>query len=323
MAMASVVMVLAWMLWLCLHDPAAWGTSYVGLFFSYRCLYPVSGVSPLVPVLLLLFAWYLWAIFQTARLRFSAMNRPRLPGRVTSASDYPLFVTDQSLDACVPPLSCCLFRNIDCLLITKELAHRYTGWSDRALNWSLGLLYLAAFFLCAIGLHIQSMERFLHPGPLLTAYEWLIAVFFYPLVMIALAGWLRALLVWSALKDGLLEQLERSPFRLAFNRLSEVDWMTMLTQSGLNFRWRDMARSTESARQLMNNPEIRRSAGNMGWEALIVAPSEPHFLSGSAFQFVTSVSGTGPGGWFDVTIRRRRPSDVTSKEDRSCEMFSR
>jgi hypothetical protein len=268
MAAAAVVVVLVSMLWLCLQDPASWGTSYVGLFFSYRCLHPVSGVSPLVPVLLLLFAWYLWAVFQTARLRFSAMNRPRLPGEAPSASSYPLYVTDQSLDACKPPLSCCLFENIDCLLITRVLLARFfTRWSGRTLNWSLGLAYLVAFFLCAAGLHIQSMERFLHPGVFLTAYEWLIAILFYPLVMIALAGWLRVLLIWAAIQGGLLEPLERAPFRLAFSRLSEVDWVTMLGQSGLNVRWRDMARSTESLRQLMNNDEIKEAAG-FGWDSL-------------------------------------------------------
>ena len=267
MAVAIVIIVFISMLWICLHNQVWWGTSYVGLFFCYRCLHPVSGVSPLVPVLILLFAWYLWALFQTARLRFSAMNRPRLPGPVTSSSPYPLFVTDQSLGVCNPPLSCCLFENIDCLLITRELTRRLTGWSYPTLNWALVRLYLVAFSLCAFGLHIQSMDRFLHPGPLPTAYEWLIAIFFYPLVTVALAGWLRVLLIWAAIKDGVLEQLERSPFRLAFSRLSEVDWVTMLGQSGLNVRWRDMARSTESLRQLMNNDQIKEAAG-FGWESL-------------------------------------------------------
>jgi hypothetical protein len=55
LAAAAIVVVLVSMLWICLYEPAS---SYVGLFFSYRCLHPTSGVSPLVPMLLLLFAWY-------------------------------------------------------------------------------------------------------------------------------------------------------------------------------------------------------------------------------------------------------------------------
>jgi hypothetical protein len=300
-AAAVVVVVLVSMLCACLYNPASWGTSYVGLFFSYRSLHPVSGVSPVVPVLLLLFAWYLWAMLQTARLRFSAMNRPRLPGRVPSASAYPLYVADESLAGCTPPLSCCLFQNISCLLITRELGRRFTGWSNRRLNWSLAPLYFIAFLVCANGLHIYSMERFLHPGSLLTAYEWLIAILFYPLAMIAVAGWLRVLLIWSALKDGLLEPLERSPFRLAFSRLSEVDWVAMLGQSGLNVRWRDMARSTESLRQLINNEEIKAAAGS-GWQSLTDASNE---LSAQITYLQLSIAGK---------VSSSAPSEGTSED---------
>jgi hypothetical protein len=262
MSAATVVLVLVFMLHLC-WQPASWGTSYVGLFFSYRCLYPISGVSPLIPLLLLFFAWYLWATFQTARLRFSAMNRPRLPRPVGVGLDRRLFVSDQALEACDPPLSCCLFQNIDCLLITRELVVRFTRWRPGTVNWLLTVIYSIAFFICAVVLHIESLDRFLlHPGHLLTAYEWLIAIFFYPLIMIALAGWLRTLLIWASLKGGLLDPLERSPLRLAFSRLCEVNWVTMLGQSGLNVRWRDMALSSESLLQLMNCAEIKEAAGN-------------------------------------------------------------
>jgi hypothetical protein len=41
-----------------------------------------SGVSPVVPVLLLLFSWYLWAFFQTWRLRFSDDATPGFCPRV-------------------------------------------------------------------------------------------------------------------------------------------------------------------------------------------------------------------------------------------------
>lgn len=267
MAAAIPIIVLACLMFMCLRKWASWGTSYTGLFFSYRCLYPLSGVSPVPSLLLLLFAWYVWAMFQARRLRFSAMNRPRLPSDVVSASSYPLFVSDQSLEECQSPLSSCLFQNIDCLLITRELARRFTGWMYSTLNSSLLTFYIVAFMLCALTVKIQSVDRFLLPGYLPTAYESLIAILLYPLFMIALAGWLRVLFIWSALKNSLLEQLERSPFRLAFSRLSEANWMAMLGQSGLNVRWRDMSRSTESLRQLMSNDQIREAAG-AGWQGL-------------------------------------------------------
>jgi hypothetical protein len=311
-AVAVVLVVLVTMLWACLKEPAKWGTSYVGLFFSYRCFHPVSGVSPTVPILLLLFGWYLWAMFQTARLRFSTMNRPRLPNDVPSNAAYPLYVTDHSLDNCQPPLSSCLFNNIDCLLITRELARRFTGWTAGKLNWSLMALYVVLFFVCTYGLDIQSLDHFLHPGVYLTAYEWLIAILFYPLVMIALAGWLRVLLIWSELKDGLLEPLERSPFRFAFSRLSEVDWVAMLGQSGLNIRWRDMARSTEALRQLMNNDEIK-AAADSGWESLNKASSdlikEIHYL-----QFAIAFIGPLPLPLETLENQPDLPGEDTGRE---------
>ena len=41
---------------------------------------------------------------------------------------------------------------------------------------------------------------------------------------------------------------------------------------------------------------------------------QSHFAFSSAFQFVTSVSGTGPFGELGSVIRKRRPSAVTSCE---------
>ena len=67
--------------------------------------------------------------------------------------------------------------------------------------------------------------------------------------MVALTGWLRMIFVWGSLSRGLLEPLERMPIRVAFTRLKEVGWVTMLSQSSLHVRWRDMGRSNESARQ--------------------------------------------------------------------------
>ncbi|MEG9436484.1 hypothetical protein JAO29_09950 [Edaphobacter sp. HDX4] len=344
MAAASVVVVLVLMGWMCLYDPASPRNSHVNLFFSYRCLYPLGGVSPVVPVLLLLLAWYLWAMFQTARLRFSAMNRPRLPGLVHSTSVYPLYVADTKLGNCKPPLACCLFENIDCLLITRTLASRVTrpavaywlwplakscqGSSNQwfrtlgrhftkavgryhggILNWILTLFYCILFTVCAFGLHIQSLDRFLYPARF-TAYEMLISILFYPLVMIALAGWLRVILVWAALKHGLLEQLERSPFRLAFSRLSDVDWVTMLSQSGLSIRWRDMARSTESLRQLMNNCEMKKAAGS-GWADLMIASDS---LNDQISDLLQSIGGAAKPGAPQQCIGRDLPHAASRRE---------
>ena len=257
-ALISAIAIPAAWAWICLQKNSSGSYTGVGLFFSYRSLHPESGVSPVIPVLLLLCGWYLWSIFQTARLRFSTMSRPRLPGRLGPKGSYPFFVADCDLTSCDSPISSCLYDNITCLLITHEIMGRFTGWSLKTLNW---IFFPACLGLFTTGLlfgHIQSLERFLHPGHMPTLYELLIASLFFPLLVIALTGWLRMICIWGALSRGVLEPLERLPIRFAFNRVSEVGWVTMLTQSSLHIRWRDMARSGESLRQLLNSPDLQK-----------------------------------------------------------------
>ncbi len=269
-ALATLFAVPAIWIWICTGDKVSGVASYVGLFFSYRSLHPGSGVSPSIPILLVLFGWYLWAVFQTARLRFSTMNRPRLPDRVLCESTYPFFVSDGQLSACRGPINACLFENISCLLITREILRRFTRWSHRKLNAIFFLIYFCLFAVCIFAGHIQSLERFLlNPGHRPTAYEFLITGLFFPLIMVALTGWLRMIFIWGSLSRGLLEPLDRLPIRTAFTRFKEVGWMTMLSQSSLHIRWRDMSRSTESLRQLMNNEDLRKALNDEDkWQAL-------------------------------------------------------
>jgi hypothetical protein len=124
-------------------------------------------------------------------------------------------------------------------------------------NYILAAVYLFLFSLCIFASHIHSLDSFLfatHHGPSL--YEFLIGALFFPLIMVALSGWFRAILIWGALRRGLLEPLERMPVRFAFTRFKGVSWISMLSESGLHIRWRDMSRSTEAIRQLVHHPDV-------------------------------------------------------------------
>lgn len=77
--------------------------------------------------------------------------------------------------------------------------------------------------------------------------------------MIAFSGWLRTILIWGALRRGLLEPLERFPLRYALHRIEGGNWMSMLNQSGLHIRWRDMSRTTEAMRQIVHHPDVRNN----------------------------------------------------------------
>jgi hypothetical protein len=263
--------------------------TFAGLYFSYRCLHPLSGVCPLVPILLLLAAWFCWSICQTSRLRFSEMHRPRIPHRVpptrqysSANTPYPLFVPDEALESCERPTDQCLYKNITSLLITREVIRRFcisfekstTGIFRRSVIWlrsyltvALGIIYFALFLILAFVVEVKSLDHFVFTPILLTfglpfsagptLYEFLLLSLFFPLIMIAISGWLRAILIWGALSRGLLEPLERFPLRCAFSRTKGGSWMSMLRQSGLHIRWRDMSRSTEGIRQIVNHPELK------------------------------------------------------------------
>jgi hypothetical protein len=296
-AVALAVTVLFW-IGICSSGNLDGNHSYVGLYFSYRCLRPLSGVCPLTPILLLLCAWYFWSIYQTARLRFSEVHRPRLarlfnkqererelaanPNAhpepyLPSCTAYSLFVPDNALDSCVLPNDTCLYDNIMCLLITREamcrlctklkrdstqLVRSIAVWVQGHIDTCLLGIYLVLFCTSLFAIHIHSIERFLFTpfffagGP--TRYEFLIMALFFPLIMVALSGWFRVILIWGAISRGLLEPLERMPIRFAFTRFKGGSWMSMLRQKGLHIRWRDMGRSTESIRQLVHHPDLKK-----------------------------------------------------------------
>jgi hypothetical protein len=203
------------------------------------------------------------------------MSRPRLPGAGPNPCTAPLYVSDCSLSRCSESNDSCLFENISCFLITRELLKRFTARSYHALNLLL-FGYSALFVVFVMYGHFQSLERFLlRPGRWPTMFEVLIAGLFYPLIVIALTGWMRMIFIWSALNRGVLDPLERLPLRFAFNRIKEVGWVTMLSQSSLHVRWRDMARAGESIRQIINNQDIRAAAASpAGWDALTQASDQ-------------------------------------------------
>jgi hypothetical protein len=259
LAVVTGISVIGFWIWSC--GPGWWSAngSFSGVFFAYRCLNPTNEVSPLVPILLLLLSWFVWSIFQTLRLRFSNCNRPRLPEWFDGGTSYPLFVSDNALNGCGDFRDNCLYCNVECLLITREFVKRFfdTAEKKRVAGRVLLIVYIFLFLLATLLLHVRSVDRIVWgsrgwPIP----YEFLVTALFFPLLTIALAGWLRMVFIWSSIKRGLLQQLENLPIRFAFDRLKSSGWMSMFRQSGLREQWRDMARSTESMRQIVNDEEL-------------------------------------------------------------------
>lgn len=250
---------------------ASGSANFAGLSFSLRCINPASGVSPVAPALLLFFAWYCWAILQSHRLRFSDNGRPRLPeGLKGGPSPY---VADEDLAEDDSPRKPCLYRNITCLMITRQLLQRRLkfrrsertraiskGRIDPALilaDIALAGVICGAFLRLVVFTPMRSVDRFLSPlGKLLASpYDILIASLLFSLIVFSLAGCVRMILIWSSLRTGLLDRLEAMPIRFAFSRIKGANWMTMLRQDGLHEHWRDISRSLESMRQMLHEAD--------------------------------------------------------------------
>ena len=259
LTMAGVVALWGWS---CLGQHSGAVHSFRGLFFSYRCLYPGSGVSPVLPILLLLAAWLLWAFFQAKRLRFSKCNKPMIPKESTEPTDNSYFVSDQDLSRLDRPKNM-LFKNITCLFITREVIRRFSQVPTRVSDFAIFVSYTAVFLILAFLSPIKSLDHFLWNIPHLSIpYEFLLTALLVPLLIVALAGWLRLIFVWGALHRGLLEKLENMPIRYAFSRLNGPGWMTMLRYGGRSEQWRDMAHSAESIFQMCHNSDLPKATEN-------------------------------------------------------------
>jgi hypothetical protein len=272
----AIVWALIWA-WLCRADLGWLAASYLeGISFSYRCIHPTSGVSPVLPVLLLLLGWYLWGIIETWRLRFSENGRPHLSDDAGGKLDRRFVVTDEDLgggveNPCIESseLTAPLYANIESPVFIFRLLQRVPECESFRIKAAILAGGAILFLSLAISGPFRGLGHFLwstKPWPFLSSPdEFLVALLIFPLLGVAFAGWLRLVFVWGTLKKGLLSRLEDQPIRFAFSRLHGMGWMTMLRRVGWLEQWRDMDRCIESMCQMLHHPDF---AGNLKSEEL-------------------------------------------------------
>jgi DNA-binding transcriptional MerR regulator len=258
----------------------SFGTQQLGVFFSYRCMHPASGVSPSAPALLVLSGWYFWALLHARRLRLTMDSRPVMPDAAALESEYcpsykrtqpDMFVSDTRLQIG-------LLEDTTCLMISRRLLHQIfrvpaavpvatdrripkgassgTVWKSTLVD-TLLMLFLAALAALWIGLcPMRAIDHFGRAIGPTTLYELFMGLLLVPLLVVALCAAARLFLMSASLRAHLLEPLERMPLRQAFTRLKGFHWVSMLRESGQLERWRDMSRSTEGIRQILNDPEM-------------------------------------------------------------------
>jgi hypothetical protein len=247
----------------CREDYGNHAAYLTGISFSFRCFYPLSGVSPILPMLFLLLGWYLWGLFATWRLRFSETGRPHLAAIIPGDLRDPLAIADEGrymvfdndLRGSRLRRGVALFEQIETRFFVLCVMTRFFKGDSKFRNLlilsSLGALGLRFCIWCPF----TSFDHFLWYSSRWkssTSYEFLVSLLLFPLLFVCLTGWLRLLSIWIALQSGLLSRLEDQPIRFAFSRLNGMGWMTMLRRVSWLDQWRDMDRCVESMCQILH-----------------------------------------------------------------------
>ncbi|MGO9518419.1 MAG: hypothetical protein ACLPND_15375 [Candidatus Korobacteraceae bacterium] len=205
----------------------------------WRSLNPLNGVSPIMPMLLLMVGLYAWYWFTLSGLALFNDDRPRLP-RCLEPGPYPSVLTGKKIkigyeiEWIAIPLSRHYAKNLLGAMVllmacgTLVFAGPYldTGSLLRAFSVrSLGTIWYGRIFLVYLSLCIG---------------------------LILLDGW-RLLRLWGRLRQ-LLMALDQLPLRRTLRTLKGFSWGTVWNMGGnvLDQRNRLIARQIESLQHLQN-----------------------------------------------------------------------
>jgi hypothetical protein len=187
---------------------------HYGLFFCYRSIHLATGVSPLTPMLPLCACMYAWSLFEIIRLRFNDSARPRLNVEV----GFPGSTTEE------------------------YIAHSVRRYFLQR-NYVIAFFVLLGLWLMAFN-PVRPFQLFERLGFGLLYEAWFILV-----VMLMLSSGLRLGQIWSELRK-LLRELERSPIRQAFSRLTGESWSPIWQAGGQEDALTNMSRSFEVLKQI-------------------------------------------------------------------------
>jgi hypothetical protein len=212
---------------------------------AYRSMHLLSGVSPLLPILLLLGALCCLAWYELQAVSVTDGRRPRLPNREDLPPDY-YRVSEQD---------------------QEDLRSFATSLSLRWRVFVPILFFLVPFVLMTIDLH--------HPHPVQTIeghqYDW---VYFYSLVLwlILFLGCLsRLICIWNECRR-FLAGLDNLPLRDAFRNLQDFSWSVIWAPTGSAIRdsFKYALRELQSLRRLQTaiaDEQDRLSSGSASTDA--------------------------------------------------------
>lgn len=170
----------------------SWGHDADRIFFAQRSFYLSNGVSPLLPVELLLLMFYIWAAVFIRKVRLSESKQVEVP--------CPSRLGDAGLG------------------VEKDLSELKTATEGLAFNPSMTPLMVGGFTVGVILL--------LRPWEALASvegrpYDYLIVPLVSFICLLITVAWGRYLFIWSRLRR-ILRAVERTPLRRAFSQLPKT-----------------------------------------------------------------------------------------------------
>jgi len=195
---------------------------YHGVFWSTRVLHLGSGVSPVLPVLLLAAAAYWWFWMSLRGVSLVDLRRPRLPKKEDLPSDYFRMDDDEA-------------ENL-----------RRTAYPLSTSRWQ-------AAPLVALGCLVLTLLDYGHPMQTIEgrAFDWGFSISLAVLTVLFLGTLLKLVRTWMQTQQ-ILSALDRRAIREAFSRLKGFSWKPIWNPGGSTLResYRVLSRAMENLDRL-------------------------------------------------------------------------
>jgi len=195
--------------------------------WSNRLIHLSSGVSPILPFLLLCVAGYWWAWLSLRSVSIVDLRRPRLP----AASRLPQTAVR--------------FSDSEGEKVRNTAHPLGFGWRIVGI---LGILLLVSLTTLEWKHPLQSLEG--------NKYDWGYSLALGAVIAVFLSCLIRLVLTWVDYKQ-ILSALDHSPLREAFSRMKRLSWRSMWNPGGSTLRetYRVMSRTLENMVHLKKSVE--------------------------------------------------------------------
>jgi hypothetical protein len=206
---------------------ASYPSEYLRTYWSNRLVHITSGVSPILPLLLLFAAGYWWMWMSLRGISLVDLRRPRLPEK-KDLCNFSFRITDTEGED------------------LRETAHPFFFVWQVLLP--VALLALVSLTVLDLRHPVQTIEGW--------AYDWGFSLLLALMIATFLGCLLKLAITWLKCRQ-ILAGLDRTPLRMAFSRMKYLSWHSFWNPGGSSLRetYKLMSRALENLDRL--EPALR------------------------------------------------------------------